>query len=147
MTTDTTQVKSYYDDRPIRVKKKLDCCTPNVVYLLQCTLHHKQYTGSSVNFKARWSKHRSDMIHARGEDCGFCKHWAKEHSDSPDDLSCVNIVLLDQVNDPGPREDDFPNLKYLEGKWMANLGCLWSMDRVHGLNMKDDAKTRQHWKT
>ena len=86
------------------------------------------------------------MVHARGEDCGFCKHWAVDHKDSPGDLSWVNIVLLDQVNDLGPREEDFPNLKFLEGKWMANLGCLWSMDRVHGLNQRDDAKTKQHWR-
>ena len=117
-----------------------------MVYQLQCTLHHKQYTGSSVAFKSRWSKHRSDMVRARGEDCGFCKHWAQDHKDSPTDLSWVNIVFLDQVNDPGPREEDFPNLKFLEGKWMANLGCLWSMDRLHGLNHRDDAKTKQHWR-
>ena len=61
VTTDTTTVKSFYDDRPIKVKKPVDCCTSNLVYLLQCTLHHKQYTGSSVAFKSRWSKHRSDM--------------------------------------------------------------------------------------
>ena len=38
-------------------------------------------------------------------------------------------VFVDQVNDTGPREEDFPNLKKLEGKWMANLGCLVSIDR------------------
>ena len=64
MTTDNTSVVSYYDNRPVKVKKKVDCCTPNVVYLLQCTLHQKQYCGSSVNFKSRWSKHKNDMIQA-----------------------------------------------------------------------------------
>ena len=85
------------------------------------------------------------MVHGRGEDCGFCRHWATEHSDSPDDLSHVQIVLLDQVDDPGPREEDFPRLKWLEGKYMANLGCLYSMDRTHGVNVKDDAKPKQKW--
>ena len=145
MTTDTTRVVSYYDNRPVKVKKQLDCCTANIVYLLQCTLHQKQYCGSSVNFKSRWSKHKNDMIHGRGEDCGFCRHWATDHSNSPDDLSHVQIVLLDQVDDPGPREEDFPKLKWLEGKYMANLGCLYSMDRTHGVNVKDDAKPKQKW--
>ena len=91
------------------------------------------------------TQERHDPGHGRGEDCGFCQHWAKEHSDSPGDLSHVRIVFLDQVNDPGPREDGFPRLKGLEGKYMANLGCLHSMDRVHGTNVKDDAKPKQKW--
>ena len=143
--TENEKVTSFYDGRAVTVKKNLDCCTANVVYLLQCTRHNKQYTGSSVNFKGRWSKHRCDMVKAKGEDCGFCKHWARDHADNPQDLSCVKIVFVDQINDPGAREDDFPNLKKLEGKWMANLGCLVSMDREHGLNIKDDAKPRQKW--
>ena len=86
------------------------------------------------------------MTNCKAEDCGFCKHWAKDHSESPQDLSCVKIIFLDQVDDPGPREEDFPNLKRLEGTWMANLGCLVSMDRDHGLNVRDDAKPKQQWK-
>ena len=83
------------------------------------------------------------MMNGKGEDCGFCKHWQKEHSTSPQDLSAIKITFLDQIDDPGSREDDFPNLKRLEGKWMANLGCLASMDRIHGLNVRDDAKPKQ----
>ena len=145
VTSETTPVKSYYDNRPIGVKKKVDCCTPNLVYLLQCEQHQKQYVGSSVSFKGRWSKHKTDMTNARGEDCGFCKHWARDHKTSPKDLSCIKITFLDYVIDPGQKEEDFPNLKYLEGKWMANLGCLFSMDRIHGVNARDDAKPKQWW--
>jgi hypothetical protein len=70
----------------------------------------------------------------------------KEHSNSNHDLSSIKIIFLDQIDDPGAREDDFPNLKRLEGKWMANLGFLVSMDRVHGLNIRDDAKPKQQRK-
>ena len=76
----------------------------------------------------------------------FCEHWSLCHSDSPDDISWVRILFLDQVNDPGPREEDYPHLKALEGKWMANLGCLTSMDRIHGTNRRDDARPKQHWR-
>ena len=68
MATDTEEVISFYDDRPILVKKKLDCCTSNIVYLLQCTLHKKQYCGSAVNFKSRWSQHKTDMTNCKDED-------------------------------------------------------------------------------
>ena len=83
------------------------------------------------------------MVNCRNEDCGFCKHWAKEHRDSPQDLSPIRIIYLDKINDPGAREDDYPNLKRLEGRWMANLGCFASKDREHGLNVRDDAKPKQ----
>ena len=83
------------------------------------------------------------MVKAKGEDCGFCKHWAQYHKDSSDDLTCLKIVFLDQIDDPGPKEEDFPHLKKIEGKWMANLGCLISMDRNHGLNIRDDARPKQ----
>ena len=129
------------------MRKRLDCCTPNLVYLLQCTAHCKQYTGSAVNFKNRWSKHKTDMMNGKGEDCGFCKHWTKEHSTSLQDLSPIKITFLDQTDDPGAREDDYPHLKRLEGRWMADLGCLVSMDRVHGLNIRDDAKPKQQRNT
>ena len=132
--------------QPIHINKQVDCCTPNLVYLLQCTIHQKQYTGSSVKFKSRWSQHKRDLVNGLGQDCGFCEHWAQCHSDSPDDLSSIRIVFLDQVNDPGPRDEDFPHLKKLEGRWMANLGCLFSMDRTHGTNKRDDARPKQHWK-
>ena len=70
------------------------------------------------------------MTNCKAEDCGFCKHWAKDHKDAPQDLSCIKIVFLDQIDNPGPREEDFPNFKKLEGRWMANLGCLVSMDLI-----------------
>ena len=70
---------------------------------------------------------------------------AQAHKDDFKDMSCLKITFLDHTSDPGRREDDYPNLKRLEGKWMANLGCLYSMDRVHGANIRDDAKPKQHW--
>ena len=84
-------------------------------------------------------------MNGKGEDCGFCKHWSQCHKAAPKDLTGLRIVLLDQIDDPGPKEDDFPKLKYLEGKWMANFGCLTSMDRNHGLNIRDDARPKQKW--
>ena len=112
--TETEEILSYYDSRPIKIKKTR--AVKNLVYLLQCTAHEKQYCGSAVNFKGRWSKHKSDMTNCKAEDCGFCKHWAKDHKDAPQDLSCIKIVFLDQIDNPGPREEDFPNLKKLEGR-------------------------------
>ena len=101
--------------------------------------------GSAINFKGRFSQHKCDMVRGKGEDCGFCRHWAQGHKDNLGDLSCLKIIFLDHTSDPGQREDDYPNLKRLEGKWMANLGSLYSMDREHGANIRDDAKPKQHW--
>ena len=85
------------------------------------------------------------MVSSKGEDCGFCRHWASCHADNPTDLTHLKVVFLDQVDDAGPKDEDYPRLKRLEGKWMANLGCFFSMDREHGTNIRDDAKPKQHW--
>ena len=64
---------------------------------------------------------------------------------SKKDLTHLRVVFLDQVDDPGPKNEDYPRLKGLEGKWMANLGCLFSMDRELGTNIRDDVKPKQLW--
>ena len=43
------------------------------------------------------------------------------------DFSMLKIYFLDSCEDPGRREDDYPNLKRLEEKWIT-LGSLVSLD-------------------
>ena len=115
---------SPWDRRPRKIKKKLSCATPNLIYYLKCTqcpgpgIPH--YTGSTVNFKQRWSKHKCDMTKLVGKDCHFCE----------------------QVDDPGSYEDGYPLLRKVEDKWMVDMGSLGRLDPVQGCNKKDDAAAK-----
>ena len=144
-------VISPWDNRPRKITKKLNCVSPNLVYYLKCTdcpagadvTPH--YVGSSVRFKGRWSSHKNDMIRGVGKDCGFCEHWARHHKANLTDISKIEIYFLDNCEDPGRKEDDYPKLKNLEEKWMVSLGSLGSLDPVQGCNKRDDAKAKARW--
>ena len=144
-------VKSPWDGRYHRIHKVLTCITPNLVYYLLCTdcpgrpgvTPH--YTGSSVCVKRRISAHKSDMSRGVGKDCGFCEHWATFHRGQLQDFSKLRIYFLDSCEDPGRREDDYPNLKRLEERWMVTLGSLASLDPVAGMNKRDDRAGAQNW--
>ena len=126
--------------------KQLNCSTPNLVYYLKCGqcpcpgIPH--YTGSTVDFKARWRSHKSDMTRLAGRCCNFCEHWSRHHSGAPNDLGGVQIFFLDSVEDPGPKAEGYPKLRQLESKWMVDLGSLGSLDPLQGCNRKDDAAAR-----
>ena len=49
----------------------------------------------------------------------------------------LEIFFFDFCEDPGRREDDYPNLKRLEERWMVTLG---SLDPVAGMNKQDDIR-------
>ena len=150
----TNRVKSPWDGRIHKIYKVLTCITPNLIYYLVCTdcpgrpgvTPH--YTGSSVCVKRRISAHKSDMSRGVGKDCGFCEHWATFHRGQLQDFSKLRIYFLDCCEDPGRREDDYPNLKRLEERWMVTLGSLASLDPVAGMNKRDDAKAgARNWGT
>ena len=141
--TDTVQAS--YDKRPHKIRKPVDCQTPNMVYMLTCKScpEAPQYIGSSTNFKQRWSHHKTDMVNGVGEDCGFCKHWKRFHQNERD-LQNLQITFLDYTEDPGTRENQYPKLKRLEATWMTNLGTLSAINPRSGLNCKDEARS-QAW--
>ena len=54
----------------------------------------------------------------------------------------MEIYFLDQVDDPGPREEGYPNLRKLEEWWMVDMGSLGTLDPLQGCNKKDDAAAK-----
>ena len=77
-----------------------------------------------------------------GKDCNFCEHWKRYHTDDPTDFSRVEIYFLDQVDDPGPKDDCYPLLRKLEDRWMVDMGSLGTLDPFQGCNKKDDAAAK-----
>ena len=142
----TNTVISPWDNRPKQIKKQINCSTPNLVYYLKCGQCPGQgtphYTGSTVDFKARWRTHKSDMTRLVGKCCNFCEHWSRHHRANPTDLSGVEIYFLDAVEDAGPKEDGYPILRRKEDRWMVDLGSLGSLDPTQGCNKKDDAAAK-----
>ena len=61
--------------------------------------------------------HGNNTCKLVGRDCNFCAHWTRYHADNPADFSGVEIYFLDQVDDPGAREDGYPHLRRTGGWW------------------------------
>ena len=76
------------------------------------------------------------MTRLTGKDCNFCEHWKRFHRDAPEDFSGVEIYFLDQVDDPGPREEGYPNLRKLEEWWMVDMGSLGTLDPYRDVTRK-----------
>ena len=146
---DVKSAMQLYKSADMKIKN-LHCRKPNLVYYLICencpsgvTPH---YTGSSVGFPARFSKHKNDMIKGVGKCCGFCAHWKTHHKNNYSDLSHLKIYFLDSCENPGSKEEGYPVLRHLEDQWMVQMGSLGAIDPHQGCNKKDDAKA-DAWKT
>ena len=86
------------------------------------------------------------MVKGVGKDCGFCAHWKTHHKNNYNDLSHVQIYFLDSCEDPGSKQEGYPNLRHLEHQHMVQMGSLGSIDPQQGCNKKDDARA-DAWKT
>ena len=142
ITTDT--VVSPWDNRTRKIRKPLNCKVKNIVYYLKCGSHGAHYCGSSVDFRARWRNHISDMRKGKGDDCNFCEHWSRCHKEALTDLSPIQIFFVDSCEDPGSKADGYPLLRKLEDRWMVQMGSLGTFDPINGCNRKDDAKAKSY---
>ena len=147
MTSNT--VISPLDNRTRKLMKSMNCKRPIVYYLLcnDCPSGvTPYYTGSSVNFPVRWSKHKNDMKKGKGDCCGFYEHWKLHHKNNFNDLSHVKIYFLDTTDVLGTQEDGYQALRTLEDQWMLQMGSLRALVSNQGCNKKDDAKANA-WMT
>ena len=64
---ETTRFSSTNTGRSYRIKNRLDCDSPYVIYLITCRSCKGQYVGKSVTpFKNRHSNHMQEIKHGRG---------------------------------------------------------------------------------
>ena len=115
-----TSIESSYDGVVHKIYKHLDCTTPNLVYHIRCLcVAGASYVGSTVNMKARWTKHKWDIRNAKWTACGLTRHFGQCHrQDLEVHISRLEVTLLDSC-------EEEKDLKRLEDKWMCNMGTLF----------------------
>ena len=79
-----------------------------------------------------------------GKGRNYCEQWSRHHRHrhSPRDPSFIEIYFLDSVENPGSKEDGYPQLMKLEERWMVDLGSLATLDPLKGSNKRDDAAAK-----
>ena len=89
---ETNKFSSTNTGRTYKIKQKMTCDSPFVIYLVTCRKCKGQYVGKSVTpFKKRHSNHRQEVKHGKG---GLGQHYGPQCRCSKDDIT---IVLIEQV--------------------------------------------------
>ena len=117
--------RSLWDGRKWKIKDKLSCSTPNVIYLIECKLHPDfLYVGSTINLKKRWANHKSDCKNGKTQKCWVSNHVnnIKTH-DTAGDLSFLKIIPIEHVSNE-------ERLLEREIYWQANLGTFFTGGNV-----------------
>jgi len=122
--------QSKWDGRRWYIRKHLTCSTPNVVYVIKCTLHPDSvYVGSTKNLKTRWANHKSDCKLNKVQKSSVANHvHCVSHPPDPN-FAFLKIFAIDCVH---------AEHRLLEKEiwWQCNLGSIFV-----GLNIRKDFNT------
>lgn len=130
----TNTFRSKHTDQNFHIRGSVNCCTPMVVYLVECKKCSEQYVGSCFNFRSRMSGHRSD-IRLGKEGCGTSQHFRLVCCDDEDPLNYFSVKIMDYL-EPGSWKDKSEadiRLCSLEKEWQAKLCTIY-----HGMNGTSD---------
>lgn len=60
----SSEITSYTSPFSMKITHTVNCKTPNIIYILHCTLCHQQYVGETQNsMTERFYGHKSDIVH------------------------------------------------------------------------------------
>ena len=99
-----SSTKCIYSIRP----QNLNCTSKNVVYLFTCKTYHKQYTGSTEEFRSRFNNyrcsHRNFLRNKKVKQESFHAHFAEGPHQGESDWKVRLIDQVVSVNDVKWRE-------------------------------------------
>ena len=137
---EVTSVTSRRDGQIWQLQKRTECTTPNQIYYILCPCNNpKDYVGSTVNMKRRWSKHKLDC-RKENYNCGLTRHFEQNHKgDMEAAISNLQITMLDHL--VGPYREE--KLLQIEKDWILNMGTFGPT----GLNTRNQLLTgqRRNW--
>ena len=102
-TLQVTKQRTYFIRPP-----DLKCSSGNVVYLFTCKIYSKQYTGSTEDFRPRFSNyrcaHRNLLKRRKVKQDSFNTHFTEVNHNGEDDWEVRLINPTDNVEDLRKRE-------------------------------------------
>ena len=111
--TEGKHFKSTNTGKTYPIRKKLDCTSDHVIYLVTCAKCCGQYVGkSTTDFKRRHSNHKVEIRNQRG---GLGHHFGGQNGCG---YQNVKIMLIDQVE-----KGDKIGLENCEVYWQNQMRC------------------------
>ena len=129
-------VKSFATGKHFKIRKNMNCNTPNVIYVAECKKCKEQGVGSTVNWKARLSNYKTH-IKNKHITCRIVKHFTEVCPDNNDPVRHLSFNIIDMVdNTNGYSEEELDDLLLeKEKRWIRNLVTLHKgMNSTHDLN-------------
>ena len=123
-----TTFRSAKTNKEFKIFHKLNCKSVNVIYLLECKLHHIQYIGKSETpFNIRLNNHRKDVKNPNS--IPACKHFNEQGHIYERD---AKFILIEQLKKDLNKELQSATLKRRENFWINKLKTL----HPNGLNQE-----------
>ena len=113
--THVTTIRSTTTGKTFKVKASGDCCTKNVVYVIECKRCAVQYFAETENaLRVRLIGHRSDINHRR-TDRPMVKHFCQsDHS-----INDLTIMAVEKIH-----RNDVNLRRRKESHWISILSTL-----------------------
>ena len=130
------KIKSLNCDQEFQFKHKLDCKSPNVIYLIDDLVCNRSSIGSTIiGMSTRWSNHKSH-IRKGVKSCEIASHFSNFHNlDKTASISIfdselkkqLRVTIIDQVVFDDQDSDDIKlcKMKQREAFWQHQLKTLW----------------------
>ena len=123
-----TTFRSAKTNKEFKIFHKLNCKSVNVIYLLECNLHHIQYIGKSETpFNIRLNNHRKDVKNPNS--IPACKHFNEQGHIYERD---AKFILIEQLRKDLNKEWQSATLKRRKNFWINKLKTLYP----NGLNQE-----------
>ena len=78
------------------IKGSLSCDSCNVIYLITCSNCSEQYEGSAINFKQRFSIHKSDSK-TNKDRCGTSRHFNNKCCSPNNKHAHLKVQIIEKV--------------------------------------------------
>ena len=121
----TSNFESHQTKKTFKIYHQVNCISPWVIYLMECTLCNKQYVGKSETpFNLRLNNHRKDVKnHSRQDTILACKHFQTSDHDFNKHAKFTIIDKLTNLNNT--KETLRRRLIERENFWIEKLETLF----------------------
>ena len=129
-------VRSTATGKVFKVRKSMNCNTPNVIYVAECKKCKKQGVGSTINWKPRLRNYKSHII-KRHLTCRIVKHFIEDCPNEENPITNLRFHIIDTVDNTSgyslEKVDEL--LLEKEKRWIRNLVTVHKgMNSTHDLN-------------
>lgn len=125
----TDKILSYASDFYVDIKQHIDCKTPDVIYIINCTLCNKQYVGETKNsMKEQFYGHKFDSVN-KGQ-TPVAKHF---NSDDHDIHAHLKIIMVESTFKNNITRKNKESLYISKFKTLSPLGMNISKGNLYRL--------------